>query len=129
MPSTKHTAGFTLIEVLVALTILSIALLALLSSTTTTLTHLQRLKHKNIAHWVMLQGIHTIQLGLLPLEKLPHTTYRTQLLGEQWYWRAELGSTPIATMQSIHIKAALRPEGPFTESYLGYYSRLSPNLH
>jgi len=114
----NNNSGFTLIEVLIALVILAIALIALLNTTTMQIAQTKHIKNKNIAHWVMLQGIYFIQLGLI--QNKPELTHSTQLFGEKWYWRAQITSTPIANMQRIIIKAANKPEGPFIESFLAY---------
>jgi general secretion pathway protein I len=88
-------AGFTLIEVLLALAIIAIALTALLKSTAQNVTNTHRLKEKTISHWVAMQGVSMIQLHLLPVKLNEDITQVTKMLGQRWYWRAKITKTSI----------------------------------
>lgn len=110
--------GFTLIEVLLALAVIAIALSALIKSTSQSITVTQRIQNKFVSHIVAMQGIKIIQLNLLPINN--STSQVTNILGERWYWRANLSSTPIKTMQKITITVSKNSSGPFIDALIAY---------
>nr|WP_196398944.1 GspI family T2SS minor pseudopilin variant LspI [Legionella saoudiensis] len=111
----RKASGFTLIEVLLALTIIAVALTALLKAIAQNVEHTQRIKEKTISHWVAMQGIAMVQLGLLQINQSQETTQDTTMLGEHWYWRAKISTTPVKTIQLITISVSTEKAGPFRE--------------
>ena len=79
--------GFTLIEVLLALAIIAISLTALLKATSEDISITDRIKNKSISHWVAMQGVAAVQLGLIKIHLNQEATEVTTLLGQKWYWR------------------------------------------
>jgi len=81
----KKSAGFTLIEVMVALTIIAISLGALLSTSGTQAYSATYLKQKTLAHWVALN-----ELAQLDTENtFPDTGESkgsTSMANHDWYW-------------------------------------------
>ena len=120
----KFNKGFTLIEVLLALAIIAIALTALLKATSEDVTLTQRIKEKSISHWVAMQGVSTIQLGIVSINLNQEITQVTKMLGQRWYWRAKLTSTPIQSMQQISITVSEQQAGPFKDELFAF--RYSP---
>ncbi len=118
--SSKYPQGFTLIEVLLALAVIAIALTALLRATGQNVAHTQRIKEKSISHWVAMQGVAAIQLGLVVVPPNQEITEVTTMLGQRWYWRAKLIQTPIKTAQQINITVSKNPAGPFTDLLIAY---------
>jgi len=112
--------GFTLIEVLLALTVVAIALTALLKATGQSVINTQRIQEKTIYHWIMMQGIDEIQLNLLDLNNNQESTHITHMLGKTWYWRAKITSTPIKSMQQITVSVSKNQHGPFNDSLIAY---------
>lgn len=112
--------GFTLIEVLLALAIIAIALTALLKATAQNIENTRRLKEKTISHWVAMQGVSMIQLNLIHLNPTIETTQATTMLGEKWYWRAKISTTPVKTIQKITISLSLKESGPFREELTAF---------
>lgn len=107
--------GFTLIEVLLALTVIAISLTALLKATAQNIENTGRIKEKSISHWVAMQGVAMIQLNLVQVNQSQESTQKTMMLDQAWYWRAKISSTPIKSMQKIVISTSLKPFGPFRE--------------
>lgn len=118
----KHTLrnGFTLIEVLLALAVVAIALTALLKASSQNVIHMNQLKEKSISHWVAMQGIAAIQLGLIPIQPNQEISQVTTMLGQRWYWRAKLSATPIKTTQQITIVTSRESSGPFRDKIIAY---------
>jgi general secretion pathway protein I len=116
----RSQSGFTLIEVLIALTVIAIALTALLKATGQNIENTQRIKEKTIGHWVAMQGIAMIQLNLIQLGTSQESTQATTLFGEQWFWRAKTQATPIKTIQQITVLISLKQSGPFREELTAF---------
>lgn len=111
----KLQPGFTLIEVLLALAIIAIALTALLKALAQNVENTQRIKQKTVSHWVAMQGVAMVQLGLLQINSSQETTQDTTMLGEHWFWRARVSSTPQKSIQLITISVSTEKSGPFRE--------------
>lgn len=118
MPHNKR--GFTLIEVLVALLIIAIAFTALLKASAQNVVNTERIKEKSIHHWVAMQAVTAIQLGLIPLTAHHETSEVTTMFNQRWYWRAKLSTTPIKAMQKITITIANKPNGPFGDPLIAF---------
>ena len=116
----KKSAGFTLIEVLLALAVIAIALTALVKATAQDVSNTQRIKEKTISHWIAMQGVAAIQLGLLHVPPTQEVTQVTKMLGQRWYWRAKLSQTPIKSMQQITITVSKNQAGPFTNPLIAF---------
>jgi len=112
--------GFTLIEVLLALSVIAIALTALIKATAQTVSTTSRIKEKSISHWVAMQGVSTIQLGLLTVPPNQEITQVTRMLGQRWYWRAKLLPTPIKHLQQINITVSKKQSGPFGDLLIAF---------
>ncbi|BCA95301.1 type II secretion system protein GspI [Legionella antarctica] len=113
-------SGFTLVEVLLALTVIAIALTALLKATAQNIESTHRIKEKTISHWVAMQGVSMIQLNLIQLNQSQEATQITKMLGQRWYWRAQFSATPIKKMQQITISVSQKQSGPFREELVAF---------
>jgi general secretion pathway protein I len=81
----KNHSGFTLIEVMVALTIIAISLGALLSTSGTQANSATYLKQKTLAHWVALNELAEIDAN----DTFPDTGEKkgsTSMANHDWYW-------------------------------------------
>lgn len=112
--------GFTLIEVLLALAILAIALTALLKASAEDVRSTDQIKEKSIRHWIAMQGITAIQLGLVPISLNQELTQVTTMLGQRWYWRAKITQTPVKSMQQVTITLSNRQDGGFGDPLIGF---------
>lgn len=112
--------GFTLIEVLLALSIVAIALTALIRATSQDVAHTGQIKDKSISHWVAMQSVAAIQLGLVTIHPNQEITQVTTMLGQRWYWRAKLTPTPVKSMQQISITVSDQEVGPFRDLLIAF---------
>ncbi|MBA3536958.1 MAG: GspI family T2SS minor pseudopilin variant LspI [Tatlockia sp.] len=119
-PLKSKKSGFTLIEVLLALAIIAIALTALLKATAQNVSNTQRLKEKSISHWIAMQGVAMVQLNLVQIPDNQEITKVTSMLGQRWYWRASLSTTPIKSMQQITIRVSKNQAGPFADPLIAF---------
>lgn len=82
-------AGFTLVEVLVALLVLALALLALQVRMTQYLDDAAYLRDKTLASWVALNQLELLQIAdrlELPRQLEPQAGH-TLMLQRSWYWQ------------------------------------------
>ena len=112
--------GFTLIEVLLALAIVSIALVALIRASAQTVHFTHRIKEKTISHWIAMQGVAMVQLGLLPVSTAHEVSQITTMLGQRWYWRVKTRQTPIQGVLEITVRVSKNQAGPFTDPLIAY---------
>lgn len=81
----KKNTGFTLIEVMVALTIIAISLGALLSTSGSQASIATYLKQKTLAHWVALNELTQLNIS----KTFPDTGEKkgsTSMANHDWYW-------------------------------------------
>jgi general secretion pathway protein I len=108
MKKYKKTSGFTLIEVLIALAIVSIALMGVMKVSAYHIKAAEHLKQKTLAHWVGLQAIYSIQMGLVPV---PTNHEQTKMLNQSFFWSAKAVKTQVPHVRKITIKVYLNPQG------------------
>jgi general secretion pathway protein I len=113
-------AGFTLIEVLLALTIITIALTALLKVTAQNIENTNRIKDKTISHWIAMQAVAMIQLDLIQLNSNHESTQVSTMLGRSWYWKAKIKKTAIKSIQKITIVVSQKHTGPFSKELIAF---------
>jgi len=99
----KQSAGFTLIEVMVALTIIAISLGALLNTSGTQANSATYLKQKTIAHWVALNELSQIRIaGDFP--NIGDKKDSTSMANNEWYWIRTTKKTADDNTREITIK-------------------------
>lgn len=81
----KQNAGFTLIEVMVALTIIAISLSALLSTSGTQANSVSYLKHKTLAHWVAVNELTQLRIAK-EFPDLGDKKGSTKMADNEWFW-------------------------------------------
>lgn len=109
MKIVKNTLGFTLIEVLIALAIVSIALMGVIKVSAYHIKAAEHLKQKTLAHWVGLQAIYSIQLGLVTV---PTSHEQTKMLNQIFFWSAEPAKTQDPHVHKIIITVSLNSGYP-----------------
>ena len=78
-------SGFTLIEVMVALTIIAIALGALLNTSGTQASSAAYLKQKTLAHWVAANELTQIRISK-EFPDIGDKKGSTEMANKEWYW-------------------------------------------
>ena len=123
-PFSRRTAlGFTLIEVLLALSILAIALSAMLKASSNTVFGTQKIKEKTISHLVAMQAISMIQLNLVKINSGQSIDKQENIFGQAWYWTGTISSTPLYKVEKITVKVRARSGGPFIDTFIAYKTR------
>lgn len=89
---TKHSlkqAGFTLIEVLIALAIVGIALTAVIKATSENIRATAYLQNKTQAMWAGQYVLNAVRTGLIKLDTSDQHKEALEVLGTTWYWQAD----------------------------------------
>jgi len=115
--------GFTLLEVLIALTIISLALGALISTSGSQAGSAGYLKQKTVAHWVAMNEITQLQIE----QAFPgkgDTKGSTEMAGTEWYWTRTIKETEDEDSRQVELKIYLDEDRESSLTRLiGYLSR------
>ena len=112
--------GFTLIEVLLALSVIAIALTALLRVSQQNVSAEIHLKDKLIASWIADDALTQIKLKMVTLSTVQDSTFTKEIFHSTWYWRAHVSKTPIKNLDKVVISVSQKQAGPFTKTLVGY---------
>jgi general secretion pathway protein I len=100
----KNKAGFTLIEVLVALAILSIALTAIIKASAQNIKDTTYIQQKTLALWIANEIANEARAGLLILPKSPDVlTEEKVILGQAWTYQADVQDTPNPRIKKMDV--------------------------
>ncbi len=121
--TTRSSSGFTLLEVLIALTIISLSLGALISTSGSQAISAGYLKQKTIAHWVAMNEITQLQIE----QAFPgkgDTRGSTEMAGIEWYWTRTVKETEDEDSRQVELKIYLDEDRESSLTRLiGYLSR------
>jgi general secretion pathway protein I len=99
----RNCLGFTLIEVLLALSVFSLAGLALLDTADTHFNSLNNLENKMIADWVASNQLVEANLSEIWPPK-NNKKGKVEMAGREWYWTQKVIKTQDNNMRSIVIE-------------------------
>jgi len=123
----KH-QGFTLIEVMVALTIIAISLGALLSTSGSQASSAGYLKHKTLAHWVAVNELTQIRIAK-EFPDLGDKKGETTMANNDWYWTRTTKATEDENARQITFTMYSDKERKQNiTSLIGYANRDAPIL-
>ena len=112
--------GFTLVEILVALTILAITMGAYLSQLETQISQTHTLRNRTLAHWVGQNHLANVRLQ----DQSPSLGEQTfsRLQGQQeWLIQQQVSATPNARIKRIQLRM-FAADGQFSGSLVGYHA-------
>ena len=96
-------AGFTLIEVLIALAVVAIALLALTRAASVQVSSFDALRERTLAAWVAANVLTDTRLaGAMPATG--RSDGRVEFAGRGWRWEREVKATPTPAVRRIDIR-------------------------
>lgn len=96
----KSNRGFTLLEVLVALTIIAITLGAVIKTASDQTANTSYLKEKAIGHWVAMNALNQLLLEQ-DWPSLGKSTDSATMASHEWYWQREVEKTPSPDSRKI----------------------------
>jgi general secretion pathway protein I len=103
MDARRTQRGFTLIEVMIALTILAIAMGAMLQTTASTAANSAHLRDRTFAQWVATNLITEWQLA----ESWPDLGKRSgdvEFAGQRWYWQREVQKVEDPMLRRLDVQ-------------------------
>jgi len=89
----KQSSAFTLLEVLVALTIIAITLGTIIKTGSDQAANTSYLKQKTIGHWVAVNALNQLLLEN-QWPSLGKTSDTTEMASHEWHWQREVIKTP-----------------------------------
>ena len=94
--------GFTLIEVVVALTIIAVALAAVISAASSTVHNAAGLQERTFAHWVAMNKLTELHV----MKEWPDTrksSGSTLMAEHEWFWSMEVIETQDKSVRKVEI--------------------------
>ena len=126
----KHSHGFTLIEILIAMAIMAIALTAL-SGNSSVITHNNaRLQDKTVALWIAQDVLNQYRISN-QWPSAGNSQGENSQLGQNWPWKVNVGNSSASNVFKINISvfSPASPDAPAANlnSFFTRYTR-SPKL-
>jgi len=122
MQKKSNIAGFTLIEVLLALVIISLAMMAGLSSTQSTTNNLHYVQDRTLAYWVAQNALVSMQLKLNGLRPVAGRWMGHMTMAErEWYWSAYSNPTANPDIVQILLEVREKENGPPLTTLINYW--------
>lgn len=103
----KAARGFTLLEVLVALTVIAFALGSIIKVTGSGAANASYLRDKTFAHWVAANHLAQIQTKDNPWPSKGKDDGEMEMAGREWFWTTQVSDTPDPDMRRIEIKVRM----------------------
>ena len=102
-PNAGAAAGFTLLEVLVALAIVAIALGALVAASGNQARNSVYLRDKALAHWVAMNRIAELQVQntVVPLGR---DSGHANMAQREWTWRTDISATEDPNVHRVEVE-------------------------
>jgi len=114
-------AGFTLIEVLIALVIIAIALTAVLTATMDNTSKLGYLEEKTVAHWVAMNVMTQVQLASVNRAPLAESNSgESTMLTQKMYWQYQIKPTDNDNVAQVIVNVATKEKSESIVSLTGY---------
>lgn len=111
MLNRKTNKGFTLLEVLIALSVLAIALGAIIQSVAATTNNVGYLRDKTLAHWVAMNKVVELQAAADGWPPLGNTDGTYEMANYEWYWKASVEDSATPDIRQIKVEVRRDREG------------------
>ncbi len=102
----RHSRGFTLIEVLAALVIVSLGMLGVIEAVSQTANSGAYLRERTIAHWIAMNRVTEVRLEQQQ-PKIAKSTDEVEMAGRKWRWSMEVTQTAVESIRRIDVSVSL----------------------
>jgi general secretion pathway protein I len=102
VPGRHRQAGFTLLEVMVALVVVALALTAVAASMSQMLDAAGTMRERTFASWIALNKIAEMRLANV-VPKVSETTGEVDYAGSTWGWRAVVSETGVENLFRLDV--------------------------
>ncbi len=116
----KRRAGFTLLEVLVALAVLAIAMSAIIRAATQSIETAAVLREQTFASWVALNQINQLLLDAKPWPTEGSRTGKADLAGRGWRWEARFAKTGDPDLRRVEVTVRSAENAPELSKLLAF---------
>jgi len=120
MSQAPRQAGFTLLEVLVAVAVLALALTAIISGGSSAARAASLMRDKTLALWVAHNRLAEIDLQTTWVQ-VGSSSDDVQMGGEDWTWHANVSGTQDPTLRRIDIFVNKRGQGDYRYAMLSSF--------
>ena len=108
----RRVAGFTLLEVLVALAVLAIAMGAIINAATQSITSTAYLRDQTLASWVALNQVNERLLDPEPWPEEGSRQGSAELASRAWRWQVRFAKTDDPDLRRIEVTVRVTENGP-----------------
>ncbi|MBZ4193728.1 MAG: type II secretion system minor pseudopilin GspI [Candidatus Contendobacter sp.] len=116
----KRHAGFTLLEVLVALAVLAIAMSAIIHAATQSIQGVAILREQTFASWVALNQVNQLLLEAKPWPTEGSRTGKAELAGRSWRWEARFAKTEDPDLRRVEMTVRGAENAPELSKLLAF---------
>ena len=116
----KRRAGFTLLEVLVALAVLAIAMSAIIHAATQSIQGVTILREQTIASWAALNQVNQLLLDPKPWPDEGSQSGKAELAGRTWRWKARFAKTGDPDLRRVVVTVRSAENAPELSKLLAF---------
>ena len=116
----KRHAGFTLLEVLVALAVLAIAMSAIIHAATQSIQGVAILREQTFAGWVALNQVNQLLLESKPWPAEGSRAGKAELAGRNWRWEARFAKTVDPDLRRVEMTVRGAENAPELSKLLAF---------
>lgn len=119
-PAKKHLAGFTLIEVIVALGIIALGLAAVMMTSVSTSRTVGGLKERTFAHWVAMNKMAELHVSK-EWPSVKETKGSQELARHEWHWSMKVEKTEMDSMRKVFVRVRVNEDDEYpTVTLIGF---------
>jgi len=117
--SSKRCKGFTLIEVMVALTIASLSLAAIAASVSQMVDAGTAMRERTFASWIAQNKIAELRLANI-VPEVSETNGEIEYAGREWAWTANVSETGVPNLFRVDVDVAFAGSDDTIRSVTGF---------